>query len=297
MSVGQNSSSQWKTWRLAVAAILVASQIAALAMGSSQQTAASLVMLASIGGVCIAAALLCWRSARSFDKGQDARRVWMLIMLMPIADLIVQIGYSLPGLLGNRESEQLTLPIANASSSLSRILAAAAFFMMFRVYKKTGLRLNLRPVDYVAMVSVILIGIASIVLSDRVTGMIAGNDDSLRRMLLLTGVPLVVALIPCAVFGVMIWRYAAEMGGGLVAKAWRSILLYTVLWTVRIVYAGVLTFFITDSNSIRRLIVPLMLINWILLTAQYLIFLGASYQYEACTGAIEMEGEMSIMPS
>jgi hypothetical protein len=284
-------------WRWGVGLTMAACEIVRLMIASSQRQASSLLTLGAFAGLGLAAAALALLSAKRFETGQTARRVWMLMALMPLVDVITLVAYSLPRMLGDQSLAHLLVGGSTALTSLSRILAAAAFFMMLRLYRQSGLKLTLRAIDYAAMAVIVALGVISVALSGRVAGLIGGADEGLQSLVLMTGVPLLVALIPCAVFGVMIWRWADEMGGGLVAKAWRSVLLYSVLWIVRLAYTGALVYLIDDNAAMRSFGVPLLMINWLLIVSEYLIFLGASYQYQACTGSIEIDGEMSIMPS
>jgi len=61
--------------------------------------------------------------------------------------------------------------------------------------------------------------------------------------------------------------------------------------------AGLPVYFISDNTMMRRFFALFLPVNWFLIASEYLIFPGASYQYQACTGSIEIDGEMSIMPS
>ncbi|MEW6209980.1 MAG: hypothetical protein AB1631_16560 [Acidobacteriota bacterium] len=61
-------------------------------------------------------------------------------------------------------------------------------------------------------------------------------------------------------------------------------------------YTSLLVYFIHGDGAIRRYLALFLMINWFLIVSEYLIFLGASYQHQACTGSIEIDGEMSIMP-
>jgi hypothetical protein len=114
----------------------------------------------------------------------------------------------------------------------------------------------------------------------------------------MAGLPLLVALIPFSVVGVMLWRYSTQMGGGLVAKAWRCILLYGVLWLTRMTFAGVLNS-AGGATTGRPLGGWLTATIWLLLllASEYMIFLGASYQYEVSTSAVETDhSAVSNMP-
>jgi hypothetical protein len=103
----------------------------------------------------------------------------------------------------------------------------------------------------------------------------------------LIGFPLIPALALSSVLGVVVWRYAKQMGGGLVAKAWYSILLYTALWLMRLVLLGLLTYLLDFTGANRPAIASIASLI-VLLAAEYTLFLGASYQYEACTGFMRL---------
>ena len=175
--------------------------------------------------------------------------------------------------------------------SLSRILAALAFFMMYKVYRKSGLPLNLQHRDGLTMAVIIILGILTVVLSNKIAFISGGAK--LQNLVLLTGFPVMLALVPCAIFGVMVWRYATQMGGGPVAKAWQSIFLYAVVWLLRLVFTGLIAFLPNDRTSTSRMIAGYTL-SLLLLASEYLIFLGANYQYEACTSPVEVEEEFEV---
>lgn len=228
------------------------------------------------------------KAAQKSNPGQTARLVWILIALMPLTDSISLLSFIVPQIVTDSLSG-LLVGISTAILSLSRILAAIAFFMMYRVYRKSGLPLNLRKRDGVMMAVIMVLGIVLVMLSNKIA--LVSGGAQFQNLVLLTGLPLMIALIPCAIFGVMVWRYATQMGGGLVAKAWQSIFLYAVVWIVRLVATGLIAYLPGDKTSTYWMLSGYTL-SFLMLASEYLIFLGASYQYEACTSPLRLEEEL-----
>ncbi|HEU4387063.1 MAG TPA: hypothetical protein VFV34_04655, partial [Blastocatellia bacterium] len=114
------------------------------------------------------------------------------------------------------------------------------------------------------------------------------SQPNFVRWVSLAGIPHLAALAVCSVFGITVWRYAQQMGGGLIAKAWRSILLYAVIWLARLGVLGALgSLFAMDSYN--RPVWASMFDFASIVAAEYLLFVGISYQYEACTGAVTVD--------
>jgi hypothetical protein len=246
-------------------------------------------------GIGVAAALLAYQSSRSFGAGQTARWAWIVIGLMPLSDALAYVAYTVPAFLNGHYRSKELIVASTIFLSLSRVLAAAAFWSMFKVYRKTGLRLDLRFSDYLAMAVIMLIAVISLYFSQ--TGALASGGPEIARLVLITGLPMVIALVPCSVFGVMIWRYTTQMGGGLVAKAWRNTLLYGVAWLSYTAFHAVLAYYLQLSpNKIVVSATTLFLlftgVNVFLKGGEYLMFVGAAFQYEACTGTPDFSEEL-----
>jgi len=246
-------------------------------------------ILLGVGG-----AVLSFMNSRSFGSGQTARWVWLIIALMPLSDAIAYFAYTSPAIAHFRSKELIL--VSTLFLSVSRILAAFAFWSMFRVYQRAGLKLELRTREYAAMAVIIVIEVVSLYYAH--SGALASGGPDLARMVFITAVPMVIALVPCSVLGVMIWQYTTKMGGGLVAKAWRNILLYGMGWLSYTAFHAVVAYYFQLSATKIAISATM---NFVLFTAvdlmlkggEYLMFLGASFQYEACTGTPEFSEDMA----
>jgi len=121
------------------------------------------------------------------------------------------------------------------------------------------------------------------------SGARASGGPQLEKLVLVTAIPMVIALAPCSVLGVIIWRYTTEMGGGLVAKAWRSNLLYGAAWLAYIAFNAIVARYLPEGHS-APFSLPYLLFHgtdWTLKGSEFLIFLGATYQYEACKSTLD----------
>ena len=286
----------WRMVRLGVGVTLLACELMVRLVGEDQRRAFGYVEIAFFAAMSLAAAALAYKSSRSFSPGQTSRTVWLIIALMPLSDAIAYLAYTSPGYLPNHAKSIPFIAVATVFLSLSRIIAVAAFLSMLRVYRKTGLELELRVQEYFVMGLIILIEAISLYFSR--SGARASGGPDAAKLVLITAIPLVVALVPCSVLGVMIWRFTTQMGGGLVAKAWRNTLLYALGWLSYTAFHAVIAYYfqlsadaVTGSTAARFLLFTG--VDFILKGGEYLMFLGASFQYEACTGTPDFSGEFA----
>ena len=284
---GFRSSSRYVLWRWFTFALMVLLYLYWQFGQTSNRRAAFAVLVLAGSSVAAAAAILAYLSARRFDREDTARRVWLLLALMALSDCVALIAFGLPVVFGSFSAAALLVILATVISSLSRVFVAIALWMMVRVYRQTGMRLHLRKRDYAAMFIIVAMGVAIVALSYNTS--LAFSGPELARWVQFTGLPFWLSLTPCAVFGVMLWRYATQMGGGLVAKAWRNALLYAVLWLVRFTYLGIVVYEL-NKPTVTGLILS-SVSNWMLGVSEYLLFLGASYQYEACASVFQIQEE------
>ncbi|HYM01056.1 MAG TPA: hypothetical protein VEZ90_19005, partial [Blastocatellia bacterium] len=113
------------------------------------------------------------------------------------------------------------------------------------------------------------------------------GDPVFIHLVLIICSPLPIGLVLCSVLAVMIWRYSRQMGGGLVAKAWKAIMLYMLVLPVRTVLVGVGSGFISRGSHWNFLIGVVSYLG--LALAVWGVYLGASYQYEASTQSESFE--------
>ncbi|MGH9830297.1 MAG: hypothetical protein ACREDR_44375, partial [Blastocatellia bacterium] len=288
-----NRPLNWKALRVGVGLAYLICEVVVLTTTSPLHGAGPLTGNLAFAAIGLTASFLAYQNARSFSSGQTARWAWILIAAMPLADVVAYTAYTMPAYLGVQARSAAFIVIATASLSISRIAAAGAFYAMVRVYRRSGLSHRLVTMDYLVMALVLVMEVFALGFSgNRATG---GGDPQLAKLILITAIPLVIALVPCSIFGVIIWRYTTEMGGGLVAKAWRGALLYGVFWlsylTFNSIVARYFPFVQGQPLSTANLLV-FAFTTWQLKGSEYLIFLGASYQYEACTSAPDFSSDL-----
>jgi hypothetical protein len=262
----------------------------------------SLVLIA-ITTLSLSAAVLALLSARQFGPGEPARLLWRMVALIGVTDTLVAVAFTLPGVVGMFKAAGALTVGTTAISSLSRIALAVALWMMIRVYRKGGLTVHLERLDYVAIATFAGVAVTSVILSASVVrGTLYISSPNLINWVRMVGIPSVVALVGCSVFGVMAWKYARQMGGGLVAKASRSVLVYAFLWIFRLGILGALSY-VYAMDPLHRPTWVRMIDFASILGAEYFLFLSASYQYEACTSDVmfdetEMEAfaQTSVRP-
>jgi hypothetical protein len=239
-----------------------------------------------MGVLTATGAVLAYITAKRFAGSDKGRWVWLLIGFAGTVDCLMFVLFLLPRLLGMREMMNTLAVVVTALIVLSRIAVAIALFMMVQLYRKTGLGFGIERRDYAVMAFLTVAGIVAVALSSSIARSQV-SDSGLARDIQLIGFPLIPALALSSVLGVVVWRYAKQMGGGLVAKAWYSILLYTALWLMRLVLLGLLTYLLDFTGANRPAIASIASLI-VLLAAEYTLFLGASYQYEACTGFMRL---------
>ncbi len=246
------------------------------------------------GGACV----LSYKSARHFDRGETGRRVWLLIAFMALADCGVLISFTLPRIIGAVEGVVTLTLLTSALTALSRgVLLPLALWMMVRVYRGIGLGFHLERRDYLPMIAFAGMGVLSLALVGSIArSQLYVDDPGLTRWLRSIGLLLLPALVLSSVFGVMIWRYAKQMGGGLVGKAWQAVLLCNVLWLARFAFLGVLTRWFGIDAAARPVLIE-MISFWAVIASECALFWGASFQYEACAGAVNSLEESSAGPS
>lgn len=273
-------SINWTSARALVGVIYLVAQILVLVFANRFPQPSAILETADFVGLGILATILAYQSALSFGPGQTARRAWLFIAIMPFADAFAYAAFTMGDVLGTRVKSGAFVGLASALLSITRILAALAFFNMLRVYRSSGLRLKLRGRDYLAMAVISVMEVLALLFAS--SGARASGGPDLERLVLITSIPLVIALAPCSVFGVIIWRYTTGMGGGLVARAWRSNLLYGATWLAYIVFNALGAKYLPVIGlGVSAKYVIAHGTDWILKASEFLIFLGASYQYQA----------------
>jgi hypothetical protein len=301
-----------KTWRAAALIFKLAAVVLAIAAFLSS-TFTGRVLFDFLVGVCvvlaIAAMMTAISNARHFGRDNVLRLAWFLIAPLGIVDCFLIASYALPGVGagGHAPTQAMAERLATliltgtALSGLSRIVLAYVLWRMIAVYRGIGFKLRLGTADYVAIVLLIGVAIVSVVYAS------SGMNNQLQSLAPIVPWMMrwfdvadwirVVALSFCAVLGVMVWRYATDSGGGLVAKAWRSLLLYAAIYLGRLAFTGIFAHFAGNRAATQHpgpigilLTAGILIITTgALPAAECMLFLGASYQHEACSTSVELD--------
>jgi len=240
-------------------------------------------------GLAATAAVLAFLSARHFGRAEASRTVWLLIALLAAADCGVLVTFTLPKVSPNIHG---LVPLTLATSLLTTfsrgIALPIALWMMVKVYRQSSLLVRLKASDYAAMAIAAVLGIGALAMVSNVAkSQLFVQDPILLNALRWIGVLLLPAMVVTSIFGVTIWRYAKQMGGGLVATAWISILLCTVLWLARFAMLGALNLLAGMQANARPTSIE-MLSFWMVAGSEYLLMSAASYQYEVCTTSFDI---------
>jgi len=188
-----------------------------------------------------------------------------------------------------------------ALSMLSRFMLAYVLWTTAGAYRKAGLKFHFHGRDYVVVAVLVLLAVISLVYSSAAMRVqlprVVAQAPQLMVWFDATELARLFALSCCSIFGVVVWRYGTEMGGGLIAKAWRSVLLYAAIYLLRFAYTGVISHLVTTGPPSPGLRAAYVFGLWGLILSEYMLFLGASYQYEACRSSIEVPEGLDVLAS
>jgi hypothetical protein len=248
---------------------------------SGSMTILMLTLAALVGAAWVGAAM-CYQSARQFGKGEAARWVWLLISLFSVVDGLIVLTTWVPSFFPGRG---LTTPLvisSNALAIVARILTGCSFLMMIRIYRQSGFRLKLRSFDYCAFVVLLAAEVAMVMVEGNMARISSLREPGLEQWLKVLLPISNLMLVVCSALGIMIWRYARQMGGGLVAKAWQFVVLYLCVYIIRRLELGLFG----GASALG-----LTIYYGLGFACSYLLYLGASFQYEACTRSVESSDE------
>ncbi|HKV39860.1 MAG TPA: hypothetical protein VJX67_11660 [Blastocatellia bacterium] len=243
--------------------------------------------------VFAAAAVMGYAAASQFSRAQKSRLTWMLISIGAALFFVADVGIYLPSASGLMPGANWALLTAVAAITLSRILLVWALWSMVSVYRNSGLGLKFYKRDYAAIVIFGALNMLTVLFgANSVRFQLSASGANLIHWVLIICLPLPFGLILCSALAVIIWRYSQQMGGGLVAKAWRGVLAYMVLLPVRTVLVGLGANLFGRGSHWTWVIGSVSYFG--LALAVWAVYLGASYQYEASTEAVPTDDEFVV---
>ena len=242
--------------------------------------------------VYLAALIMAFIVSRQFGKGEKSRLVWLVLALDAFTFFTVNFGNHGILVIGKFPGHVTVFVVGFAMIMLTRSLLAWAMFAMTRIYKGAGLQLKLEAKHYIAMVLISAVGVGGWILAfiSLRTQTYIGDPEVLSWVRVIIR-PLPISYVLCAIFGMIIWRYTSLMGGGMVAKAWRTVLLAMLVMPLRSVLIGLAATFVGSNPKWQWVASEVSYLFFA--TGGYLAYLGASHQYQACTQEVPDELELA----
>jgi hypothetical protein len=284
----------WR-WRLLVAIVSAAAVYSIVVMAGAGRGVTESFRLACELIVFAVAAIIGRAAASQFEQGVKTRLTWAFISTGAALFFIADVGLYCSSVTAPSRVASAGLLTAVLAITSSRVLLACGLWIVIKVYHDSALPLRLRTYDYAAMTVFAALNFLTLVLgANTVRLLLAHSGPNLTNLVITICLPLPPGLVVCSVFAVIIWRYARQMGGGLVAKAWSGVLLYMVALPVRTVLLGLTPYLLGQGSGLPWLTGTISFLG--LALAGWALYLGASYQYEACTSDLSNEIELSTAP-
>jgi len=241
------------------------------------------------------AAVMGRAAAGQFEPGIKTRLTWIFISMGAALFFVADVGLYVASVTAASGLASAGLLTAVGAITLSRVLLACGLWIVVKLYHDSGLPLRLTRYDYGAMVVFGALNFLTVVLgANTVRLLLSHAGANLTHLVIMICLPLPPGLAVCSVFAVIIWRYARQMGGGLVAKAWSGVLVYMVALPVRTVLIGLTPYLVGKDSGLLWTTGTISFLG--LALAGWALYLGASYQYEACTREVPSEVDLSAAP-
>lgn len=264
----------------AIAAVMLAVAVYALV------TSPSRAVLGAISGseiVASAVLVLPWfawysRQAAVRFSGEEAASIaWNALSVGSLLLIAGQIAAFAPKAADLGPIESWLVVAGQAMPATFRIVLCWALWRMQRAYRATGLDFHLRPIDYILSISVAVVALVLVGRVDTLFAYWTANVDfSPAMQVIARSVQIFNYLLYAAVFFISLsmTRFAMQMGGGLVARAWGGVALYGILQPIHV-------FIIAIFWPIYGPIVAVGFDNFIVLAAFSALAFGPLYQLEA----------------
>lgn len=217
------------------------------------------------------------RAAALFGPTDAGSVAWRMLAIGSVLLTLGQIAAYLPLAFPLGKATPVVLLFGQLLPATCRVMLIWALWRMLRAYRETGIDFHLKPVDKVVMAAVlvgtaVLISRADVVYAYWMSNTAIGETGRLatRAAQLFNFV-----LYPFVLFlSLSMARFALQMGGGLVARAWGGVAMYGLLQVVHVVVIATLY----DTVG------PILAIgfdNFIVLAAFGSLAMGPMFQVEA----------------
>lgn len=237
----------------ALSAVVVTIAVAMIAAAVYSATAnLSRDALSAIHGVEIvvmAVLVLPWftvyanRAAACFGRLDAVGAAWSALAIGSVLLLLGQLAAYIPAALDLGRVEAYLAIAGQFMPAVFRLVLCWALWRVRRAYRETGIDFHLKPVDYIASVAVTAIALVLISRREILFAYWSANSDfDEAARVVMTAAQVFNFLLYAAVFAssMAMSRYAMQMGGGLVARAWGGVALYGLLQAVHAFVISVL---------------------------------------------------------
>ena len=266
-----------------LAAIAVAMIIVAVVAVSGRLDRAHLAAVSGFEVVLMAVLVLPfagvwgWKAAALFGPVDAGSAAWRMLAIGTIPLALGQVIGYLPSALVLGSIEPVAVVLGQLLPATFRILLIVALWRMLRAYRETGIGFHLKTIDKLVMA---VVGVVTIVLFTRAdvlfTYWTANSELSESARLVMTSAQMFNFLLyPIVLFlSLSMARFALQMGGGLVARAWGAVALYGLLQPMHV-------FVIAMCYGAVGPLLTVAFDNFIVLAAFGALAVGPMFQVEA----------------
>lgn len=266
-----------------LAAIAVAMIIVAVVAVSGRLDRANLAAVSGFEVVLMAVLVLPfagvsgWKAAALFGPVDAGSAAWRMLAIGTIPLALGQVIGYLPSALVLGSIEPVAVVAGQLLPATFRILLIVALWRMLRAYRETGIGFHLKTIDKLLMAAV---GVVTIVLFTRAdvlfTYWTANSELSETARFVMTSAQMFNFLLyPIVLFlSLSMARFALQMGGGLVARAWGAVALYGLLQPMHV-------FVIAMCYGAVGPLLTVAFDNFIVLAAFGALAVGPMFQVEA----------------
>lgn len=218
-----------------------------------------------------------WHASSRFSTTDAGSIAWRIVSIGSIPLALGQIIGYLPSALSLGDVETVAVVLGQLLPASFRLLLIWALWRMLRAYRDTGIGFRLSMLDKVVMSAVVVVTIVLFSRADVLfTYWTANSQMSETARIVMTSAQMFNFLLyPILLFlSLSMARFALQMGGGLVARAWGCVALYGLLQPTHVF---VVALFYADVGPLLTVAVD----NFIVLAAFGSLAMGPMFQVEA----------------
>jgi hypothetical protein len=167
-----------------------------------------------------------WTCRSRFEPTDAARTTWSFITLFLAVRVLAELRLStlyfdlVPEVIQASElARTIYVVVLRYLYTASDILLVIALVGVVRAYRSLGLHFRTERSDHALMMLVMAFPLVVWLLRHRMTNFLGGQDPTIVVYRLVAVTVTTVVVILC----IVIWRYVRQMGGGVLARVWRAV--------------------------------------------------------------------------